>query len=744
MNFGPNIRHKAQHLSAGLPEPVGLLRDGLAGIVSALVTLAYCISFSALLFPGDLSHGLSLGLSALLVGSVIAGFIIALTTSLPPVNASPDTPAVAVMSMLSAVIAQKLHGTGSDTGNIVTHVLLALTLSTLVAGALLALLGHLRAGQWLRFIPYPVVAGFLAASGWLLLTGGIEVVIGAQLSLADLSPLIVPSVLAPLVIAAAFAIGVFVARRKIDSVLVLPMAFLLVSIAIHIGLWMLAFLIDVGDATMWFVESGKGVAFWWPWTPILAGEIDWWILASVAAEIGAVCGVTAIALLLDVTSLEVARAKPADLDREFSTNGVANVTTAMIGGVAGNLSLQGSLLIEESGGVSRAAGVISALALAIVLLVGAEIAGFIPRPLLGGMLAYLGIVLFYKVVRQLRAQGTHMDGVLALIIFLVIINWGYLVGVVTGILGACVLFAMSYSRIGVVRRHLTRAEFASNVERASEHTRFLCEEGRAIHLVWLSGYIFFGSSNGLFEYVKRRIDTQTDDPIRYLVLDFSGVPGMDSSAVLSLIKMRHYCSDHEVTIAVSGAGEGVMRVLENAGLTAQGDHRLFANRTLALEWCEDALLESQDDIQQGHNDLLVWLQHEMGAKVDVAKLADYFERVEAERREVIYRQGDPADTVDLVLSGALAVEIVTPDGVRTRVRRMMGQTVVGEMGFYRRTERVADVVAEQPSVLYRIDRETFRRLQQEAPQLAEQFNQFIIRVLADRLEFANRETSALL
>jgi len=53
---------------------------------------------------------------------------------------------------------------------------------------------------------------------------------------------------------------------------------------------------------------------------------------------------------------------------------------------------------------------------------------------------------------------------------------------VLGFIGACLMFALSYSRIGVIRRHLTRYEFASNVERSPEQTRLLREEGRIRYL----------------------------------------------------------------------------------------------------------------------------------------------------------------------------------------------------------------------------------------------------------------------
>ncbi len=165
---------------------VSLLRDLSSGLISALITIAYCISFGALLFQGKLAGGLSLGLSALLAGSAIAGFIVAWTTSLSPASAGPDTPAVAVMSVLAGSVAGRIAADGGATAQAVEHVLLAISLATLLTGLVLYGIGALRLGQLLRFVPYPVIGGFLAASGWLLITGAVEAVTGTELTLAAL------------------------------------------------------------------------------------------------------------------------------------------------------------------------------------------------------------------------------------------------------------------------------------------------------------------------------------------------------------------------------------------------------------------------------------------------------------------------------------------------------------------------------------------------------------------------------
>ncbi len=66
------------------------------------------------------------------------------------------------------------------------------------------------------------------------------------------------------------------------------------------------------------------------------------------------------------------------------------------------------------------------------------------------------------------------------------------------------------------------------------------------------------------------------------------------------------------------------------------------------------------------------------------------------------------------------------------------------MGFYRQVPRGANVIAEEPSIVYRMTREAFDRMQAQDPAAASVFHKLIIRLLSDRLEFANREISALL
>lgn len=455
-------------------------------------------------------------------------------------------------------------------------------------------------------------------------------------------------------------------------------------------------------------------------------------------------GVTAISVLLDVSSLEVARQQSADLDQELKSNGLANLVAGLAGGAGGNISLSGSILIQEAGAVSRLSGVAAAGFCAVVLFVGADIAGYIPTPLLGGLLAYLGFVVLGEALIKSPAQRSLTEFLLAGAIMAVIVYFGYLLGVMIGIVGACLLFAFSYSRIGVVRRHLTRLNFTSNVERSPQEAVILKEHGAQIHVLWISGFIFFGSSNGLFEFIRRVMEEQKDPLLRYLVLDFATVPGLDTSAVLSLVKLRNYCDERAAHIAFAGLNDQLDEMFRDSGLiTTDGPHRAFPDRNEALEWCENLLLAEHDTEEPTEDAFEKWLKGVFGGEIDPSRLMSYFNRRSFKAGQVVLKQGGKANSVELLATGSIAITVTDEDGNVTRLRRMAAQTVVGEMGFFRKAPRVAAVIADEPSIIYRLTRKNFERMQAEDPETAAAFYRLIVRVLSDRLEFANREISAL-
>jgi len=371
-----------------------------------------------------------------------------------------------------------------------------------------------------------------------------------------------------------------------------------------------------------------------------------------------------------------------------------------------------------------------------------DLPGWIPVPIVAGLVLYLGYTFIVDALWRPYSQRAWLDLSLAVAIMIVCIQYGYLIGVVAGLVCACLLFAFSYARLGVVRRHLTRAQFSSHVDRSAEASEYLRSLGDAVQLYWLSGYIFFGSSEGLFERIRGDIEAALPRRVAYVILDFAMVPGADSSAFISLAKLRNYCNQHGATIVYSSLSPAIHDALARGGFFGgKSRHHGFADIHVAVGWCEDQLLA--DANLKDDSDFAAWLQGCLGAGLKSADLIAYLERKEVDGPAVLHRQGQPADSIDVIAAGQLAIDVATRSGETLRVRRTATHTVVGEMGFFRRSLRSATVSSEGPAVLFTLTRANFERMRRERPDLANAFYDFVIRILSDRIDIRDREVAAL-
>ena len=209
-----------------------------------------------------------------------------------------------------------------------------------------------------------------------------------------------------------------------------------------------------------------------------------------------------------------------------------------------------------------------ALALGTVALADFNLPGLIPIAIVAGLVLYLGCMFIVDALWRPYAQRAWLDLVLAVGIMVVCIEYGYLAGVLVGLVCACVLFAMSYARLGAVHRHVTRAQFTSYVDRSAAASEHLRETGDAIQIYWLSGYIFFGSSEGVFERIRGDMQALPPRLVANVILDFGRVSGADSSAIVSLAKLRNFCEQQGATLVYCSLSPANQAALERGGFFA--------------------------------------------------------------------------------------------------------------------------------------------------------------------------------
>jgi sulfate permease, SulP family len=303
---------------------------------------------------------------------------------------------------------------------------------------------------------------------------------------------------------------------------------------------------------------------------------------------------------------------------------------------------------------------------------------------------------------------------------------------------AVMLFAFSYGRIELVREVAFGETYRSNVDRPADERAELRGLSDRVQILRVSGFVFFGSTNRLLERIRRRMEQAT--PPRFSVIDLRRVTGVDSSAVVSFVKVLRLAEVSGFEIVFTGASDQVRAQLVRGGVdTAEGLVSFEPDLDRGLQRCEDALLSAPGLAETSAD-------HPAGRRLNDLPpgLAVHLERVAVPEGTVLLHQDDPPGDVYVLESGRLGVETVTPEGTRLRLRTLRPGVVVGEIALYTEVARTADVVAEAPSVVLRIGREAIERLEAEEPELAAALHRWLATTMAERLTDRIRALDSLL
>ena len=207
-------------------EPRLLLPSLTVGLLVGVMDLGLEVSLAALIFA-DLHQFLAGGIGIMLFGSVVIAFVTALTTSVPGSVALPqDTPA-AILALAVGGIAATMRAAQPEA--IYATALAAIAVTSVLVGISFLLVGRFRLSGFVRYIPYPVVGGFLAGTGWLLAKGGVGVMLNFPLTVANLPRLLTSDALALWLPGLVFGVALVVVLRRYKHFLITLSALFLVT-----------------------------------------------------------------------------------------------------------------------------------------------------------------------------------------------------------------------------------------------------------------------------------------------------------------------------------------------------------------------------------------------------------------------------------------------------------------------------------------------------------------------------------
>jgi sulfate permease, SulP family len=717
----------------------GGLAQLAAGLIIGGVEVVLAVAFAALVFTGATPSRLGDGIGLYLVAAALTLGFLAWRAGERGVVGSVQDAATAVLSILAlstatkAINIMRICQTASvsrcETPDVFLTVVAATLVVTLSCGVIFLVLGTFRLGNLVRFIPYPVVGGFLAGTGWLLFKGGIYIASGVDLSFrtwrglrVGFELLVSPVTLERWLPALAFGVILYLAVRLVKKPLVIPIVLGIGLVLFAIGMLATGSSIDAAKHGRWLLGPFESVRLWQPWALRALTGADWSAVLSQWAGITTAVFVATIAILFNISGTEVVLHRDLDTNRELRDSGVLNVISGALGGIPGYHALSLTALAERMSVDARVAGLIAAAVPLAGVIFGASVIELIPRMVVGGVLVFLGLAFLVDWVWDKRKVLPPLEYGVVLAILAVIIGRGYLPGVVVGLVLAVVLFAINYGRIELVREVAFGETYHSNVDRPPAERAALRTMGDEVQILLVNGFLFFGSANGLLELIRKRAET---DPPRFLVIDLRRVTGVDSSAVVAFVKAMHLAEAYEFELVFTGASEAVRRQLARGGIVASEVVRFEPDLDRGLQRCEEGLLRDEAvQVPEPDGDALAGMPSRLRAHLEHLELPD---------GTVLIHQGESPDDVYVLASGRLRVETVTERGTRMRLRTLRPGVVVGEVAMYSGVPRTADVVAETPSVVLKLSKDSIERMEAEDPELAAALHRWLATTLAGRL-----------
>ncbi len=713
-----------------------------SSLVVSMGILVPVVSYPSLVFSGSLQEFSGIGVGLGLVSAVILTLALVVGGSIPgTVGAGQSEPAV-VLGVVVAAMAAQLQASGASE-RLLPTVAVMMAIASLAVGAVFLLLGRLRMGNLIRFVPYPVIVGFIGGMGWLLIGGAVRVVTGLPLSFVDAASLIEMPMLLRWLPALIAGVGLWFLQHRRPHALNVP----LTALGIVGCFWVvvLASGTPVADLVSdgWMLAPVPPLNSWLPIHRIvMAGDVDWHLLQSHWPQLLTLMTVSLMGVLMQASVIEIAARTDVDLNGELRALGAGNVLGAFVGSLAGYHSLSTSLLSVRMGHPTRATGLVVAIVILLILCFGREAIGWLPKALIGGLLFFVGLDVLSSAILNTHLRRSRPEYAVGMLVFAVVAFVGLIEGLGVGVGAGLVLFVVNYSQVDVVRRESTAVDHHSNVVRSARARAMLDELGGRVIILELQGYVFFGTSNLLLRRIRARLGDQPSPS--HILLDFRRVTGIDSSVTLSFDKLQQYAQTYGLTLIATALAPSLRSAFERPGPghATSSPIRIFPDLDHGLEFAENRLLATATSNTPKEETLEQQLIQTGGEPHEIAVLMGWLDRCTYAAGEKLIRQGETSDDIFYVERGAVTIQLVIPDGRVVRLRTMGAGTVVGEIAVYLRLPRSASVVAIEDTVAVRLSGKTLAALRRENPSGAALLHAYLARQLAEKLTATTRQLGA--
>jgi len=692
-----------------------------AGVIIGLSAIIYSISYGALLFSGPLAGFVGFGITIALITAIV-GAVFGWISEDKTFFSGPDSNTISVLASMLAVLGS-LNLSAPRTLDLAVATVLLTTILSAVAFYAIA---RANLSGLVRYIPFSVMAGFLASTGWLMSSGALNIIAGTPLSLAGLETFIADPLKPQLAAGLLVVATLYGLASRVSSAILIPLVMLMASIVVNMVLASSFCETQACDPRAWLFPSMQNAQWLPPW------RLEWQLLDTAflvenLPGMFVVSFVGLLTILLSVASLELSTQREFNLNKVLKAQAYSAGLAAVLGGFVGILSVGRTTLHRQTGGGVVSGTIAAAMCLAMLLGAGSLLA-YVPKAALGGLVLFLGLNMLKQWLWDQRRTTSPIEYVQIILILALVANFGFLVGFAAGLLISCVVFVVTYSRIPLADLATNLSVFTSSVVRPEQEASALREHGEKTLLYRLSGYVFFGSASKI-----EAVFQAMHDAVDGVVLDFTNVSGIDSSAigVFQRILRRYRDKPTQFYIVYADSNETSLRSISPDSKDS-GRIQYFASLDLAVETAEERIIATG-----GHGSSAAYLEF-LEDTADRATFMQHCEMRRIQKGELLCAEGERSAEVFFIADGSLEVIKAAGDAADLRLAKLHQGTMVGELAFYTGEARTASILAVTDSTVYVLRKDSLARLRAVRPDLATRFDHMVIDKISRALTRTNK------
>lgn len=719
------------------------LPDLVAGFINAIISIAFALALATIVFTGPLSEYLSQGIGTLLISTIILSLLSAIWGSHPLIVSGPQEIPVIVLALIVATVASHPDANMSPT-HLFQFLLVAIGLTSVLIGFSFLILGWLKLGKLVRIIPVPVIGGFLAGIGWLIIEFAFNMMTSLEFNFSNIFDFFDEEIFKKWFPGFVFAVILLIVKRHYKHFLITP-TILLTGITLFYAIMFsqgvsYSSMEECGYLLGPFPTGGLFPGFAVEYTDNFRWDLYLLFMPMIAVTVV----LSATEALLYYTALETLVEEDVDLDKELRLTGFSNIISGMAGAPAGFIRLSQVAVSKNIGAKSRIPGLMVALICTLTLVFGDSVLSAFPKVILGGLLLNLGLTFLVDWLFDTWKKFPRSDYFIIVLIFIITVSIGSLEGVLAGLILSVIFFVIDCSKINIVKNEKNGKIAKSNVERSEWLEKATEQQGEQILIISLQGFLFFGSTSQLLKPVINRLNNDECVPLRFVVFDFRQITGLDCSVINIFRKLNVKAKNENFSVVFCSLSEYLSKRLLDGGLISDESKIIqnFDDLDHGLEWCEEELIKNTLRPAAVYNDTVKPESSDFHAII--SGFAGFLESRFVSSGTTFIRQGLNPGGIYFIESGEIIVVLDTGQGNQVRLKAMGAGTIVGEMSLYSGGNATASVIAKEDCRVKFLSRDNFEKMNLHDPKQVSQLHIFIVKLLSNRLAKSNQTTQALL